>query len=74
MLERLLKRVSQGGTFSTQSLALEFDVSKELIEAMLADLVRLGRIQAIEGCAESACAGCGLASACRSKGKSWLTS
>jgi Mn-dependent DtxR family transcriptional regulator len=42
MLEIILDRISQGGAFSTQSLAQELGVSKELVEAMLANLARAG--------------------------------
>ena len=72
MLPRLLKRISQGGTFSTQSLAWEFNVSSELMEAMLADLVRAGYLRLLDGCDAGACGSCGVAATCKPRGKIWF--
>ena len=66
-------RISSGGTFSTLSLAQEFGVSKELVEAMLADLARMGLLKDMARCGESSCAHCGIASSCSSRGKTWMT-
>jgi predicted ArsR family transcriptional regulator len=72
MLEKLLERISKGGSYSAQSLSRELGVSKELVEAMLSDLCRAGYLQRVDGCSENQCAGCGTASACHPKGKVWL--
>jgi DeoR/GlpR family transcriptional regulator of sugar metabolism len=71
MIERLLKCIAKGGSFSTQSLATELDVSNELIESMLADLVRAGRLKLVEHCAADECKGCQMASSCKPQAKIW---
>jgi hypothetical protein len=72
MLEKLLERISEGGSFTSQSLAIEFGVSKELMEAMLADLGRSGRLQSIENCEDRDCSQCSFAVFCRGRGKTWV--
>jgi len=72
MLEKLLNRISQGGNFSTKSLAQELGVSKELIEAMLADLVRAGYLRQVERCGESECGMCRIVAACKPREKIWM--
>lgn len=72
MLEKLLNRISQGGNFSTKSLAQELGVSKELIEAMLADLVRAGYLRQVERCGESECGTCRSAAGCKPREKVWM--
>lgn len=72
MLERLLKRISQGGNLTTQSLAAEFGVSRTLMEAMLADLARAGYLRVVERCGKGECRGCGEASVCKVQGKVWV--
>ena len=72
MLQKLLERISQGGGFSTRSLAREFGVSNELMEAMLGDLVRAGYLRSMDGCEQSDCGKCGTASSCKPRGKIWM--
>jgi hypothetical protein len=86
MLEKLLARISQGGIYSTHSLARELGVSQELVEAMLEDLVRAGRLQAIDACEthssdhrcssdrRGSCDRCGRAGSCQPCGKFWRLS
>ena len=72
MLEKLLKRISQGGGFSTHSLALELGITNELMEAMLGDLVRAGYLRPLERCREAGCSNCGASTSCQPHGKIWL--
>lgn len=72
MLEELLERISQGGGFSTHSLALEFGVSNELMEAMLGDLVRAGYLRSMDRCEEADCGKCGMSASCKPRGKIWM--
>ena len=72
MLELLLARIARGGSFSTTSLSHELGVSPELLEAMLADLIRAGYLRQVERCGETGCAGCQVAAACQPREKVWV--
>jgi hypothetical protein len=72
MLEKLLERISQGGSFSKQSLARELGIGIELLESMLADLVRAGYLRQVERCGESECSGCPTAATCKPRPKVWM--
>lgn len=72
MLQKLLERISHGGGFSTRSLALEFGVTNELMEAMLGDLVRAGYLRSMDGCETTECGKCGSAATCKPRGKIWM--
>jgi predicted ArsR family transcriptional regulator len=64
MLERLLSLVGQGGVHSYADLARQLDVSEELLEQMLQDLVRMGYLRPVADGCETHCAGCPLAKTC----------
>jgi|MTBAKSStandDraft_2_1061841.scaffolds.fasta_scaffold16083_3 hypothetical protein len=64
MLERLLKRIADGGIQSQAHLARELNVSEDLIAQMLLDLERMGYIRRLEDSCDSHCAHCDLASSC----------
>lgn len=72
MFQALLDRILQGDTFSVHSLAQEFNVSHELMEAMLADLARSGRLRLLETCDQGGCGNCGQAASCTPRGKMWV--
>jgi FeoC like transcriptional regulator len=74
MLDKLLDRISQGGSFSTKSLAQELGVSEGLFEAMLADLIRAGYLQQVERCRDRECVGCSSAATCKPREKVWILS
>lgn len=65
MLERLLNRILQDHVVSVAELAGELDTSPEMIESMLAQLERLGYLEAVQGCDDGMCAGCSGPKVCR---------
>lgn len=64
MLEQMLHSLAQGGLHSLEDLARQLDTSRETVERMLGDLVRLGYLRAVARDCETACAGCPNAGAC----------
>ncbi len=73
MLEKLLRRIAQGGTHSLSELAHKLGVSEELLRQMIEDLTRRGYLRPVAGCCEDHCAGCSLAGTCAvgSAGQVW---
>jgi len=75
MLEKLLSEIQAGGTLRPATLALRLNTSLEMVQAMLADLERMGLLHEIGGdCGHPACGGCPLAESCSpgSKGRLWV--
>jgi predicted transcriptional regulator len=72
MIEELIQRISQGRSFTTHSLAQEFRVSNELMEAMLNDLVRAGHLKVLSHCEDKECKGCQMAASCKPQAKMWI--
>lgn len=64
MLEKLLQRLADGGAHTPESLARELGVSRDTLDQMIADLVRLGYLEPVGGACEAQCAGCPSASVC----------
>lgn len=64
MLELLLKKLEEGGTYSLSTLAREFDVSQSQVEQMIEHLARMGYLKSISGCEQGHCPGCSSASSC----------
>jgi len=64
VLEKLLKRLADGGAHTPESLARELGVSRDMLDRMLQDLARLGYLRDAGGACESKCAGCPSAAAC----------
>jgi hypothetical protein len=62
MLEELLQLVAQGGIYSYKDLTEQLSVSIPLLEAMVADLVRMGYLKAVEDNCEGHCSGCSVGS------------
>ena len=65
MLEKLLARITQKGAVSIAELSGELDTSPEMVEIMLAELERLGYLEAVSGCNTGACAGCTASNSCQ---------
>ena len=72
MLEKLLDRISREGSLSTPALAQELGVSIELIDAMVADLIRAGYLRPVERCGQGECGKCRIAAACKPREKMWV--
>ena len=64
MLERLLSLLGQGGVHSYADLARQLDVSEELLEQMLQDLVRMGYLRPLADGCEAQCTSCPLEGTC----------
>jgi len=67
MLESLLEKLRDGGTYSLADLARDYDVSQSQMEQMVLHLVRLGYLKSTAGCTASHCPGCSIKSACSAK-------
>ncbi len=73
MLEKVLQLVAEGGSHSYEDLARQLSVSPPLLDAMLADLVRLGYLRAVNGHCAGQCTGCPLgACAVTAAGRLWV--
>jgi predicted ArsR family transcriptional regulator len=73
-LERLLELLRTGGARRLDDVARELDVSPALVEAMLEELERMGRLRRLDGECSSRCGGCGAAAQCRAmrgRGRVW---
>ncbi len=58
MLERVLSIVAQGGIHTRGELAQRLNVSEELLEQMIEELVRMGYLKPVVGDCNDRCAGC----------------
>ena len=67
MLELLLEKLREGGTYSLAHLARNFDVSQSQMEQMVLHLTRLGYLKTMAGCDASHCPGCTSTSVCSVK-------
>lgn len=65
MLEKLLELISAGSNLSLGELAHRLGVTQDLVEQMLADLVRAGYLRQVEDSSQEGCVGCSLSEACR---------
>lgn len=65
MLARLLALIAEGRLHTTAELAGSLGVSRELVDAMLAELQRQGCLAPPPSTCVSACAGCPMRTACR---------
>ncbi len=60
MLETLLQAVAEGGLHSYDELTGRLSISQGMLEALLADLARLGYLRAVSGGCDGACGGCSI--------------
>ena len=58
MLKELLRIVAQGGIHTRRELAQRLDVSEELLQQMIDELVRIGYLKPVVGDCSDRCAGC----------------
>jgi hypothetical protein len=73
MLQQILQAVSAGGVYSLPQLAIQLNISVELLESMIDDLVRMGYLKPVcTSCAEH-CHDCPEANSCGtgSGGRAW---
>jgi hypothetical protein len=66
MLQKLLSLLEGGRTRSLDDLARDLDTTREMVEAMLGDLERLGYVRQVTGCMHS-CQECSMKGSCGPK-------
>ena len=74
MLEQLMEEIRKGGTLQPGLLAARLNLSAAMVEAMLANLERMGMLRQVDtSCAES-CGGCPLVNGCSTgpRGRLWM--
>lgn len=64
MLEQLLKRLGQGGTFTYSELAKDLGISEAMLDGMLHDLARAGYVRSISKSCKTHCAACAMSGIC----------
>jgi hypothetical protein len=77
MLEKLLDEIRTNGTLKSPILAERLNTSVAMVEIMLEDLERMGRLRPIQSSCEDSCGGCPLSSGCAAaggRGRLWTTS
>ena len=72
MLRQVLRIVAQGGIHTRRELAQRLDVSEELLEQMIDELVRIGYLKPVAGDCHHRCAGCPFATQCAIGGVSGI--
>jgi hypothetical protein len=76
MLEKLLVEIQSGGTLQPAALAARLKVSLGLVQMMLEDLERMGRLTRVTSDCASSCGGCSLTDTCGTQGpaagKVWM--
>jgi len=65
MLTRLLKLIREGDLHTSSELAAALGTSRDMVEAMLADLQRRGMIGTLPGQTATACRHCPYAGRCQ---------
>jgi len=64
MLRGVLLIVAQGGIHTRRELAQRLNVSEELVQQMIDELVRIGYLKPVVGDGDDRCAGCPFAAEC----------
>lgn len=64
MLDLVLKKLREGGTYSLAGLAQDFEVSQAQMEQMIHHLARMGYLKAAAGCSAGHCPGCSISASC----------
>ncbi len=75
MLEQLLSAIRSGGTLQPETLAARLNVSPGLVEMMLEDLERRGRLVQVNTQCGEPCGGCPLVGECavtNPQGRMWM--
>ena len=75
MLEKLLREIQAGSTLQTTTLAARLGTSVTIVQAMLEELERMGRLRQVPvGCSDTSCGGCPLSGGCADPGRVWMLS
>jgi hypothetical protein len=64
MLQHILKRLRQGGTWTVEGLAQELDTTPEMVVAALEELTRMGYLNPVDDTCDRACSSCPMAGSC----------
>jgi DNA-binding IscR family transcriptional regulator len=64
VLDQVLRIAAQGGIHTRRELAQRLDVSEELLQQMIDELVRMGYLKPVAGDCDGRCAGCSFAAEC----------
>lgn len=64
MLDQVLRIAAQGGIHTRRELAQRLDVSEELLQQMIDELVRIGYLKPVAGDCDDRCASCPFAAEC----------
>lgn len=74
MLEQILRAVSVGGVHSLRELARQLDVSEELLESMIGQLVQMGYLKPLDTACPGHCHNCPEAPGCcvGGSGRAWV--
>jgi hypothetical protein len=74
MLQQILQTVSAGGVHRLHELAQQLDISEELLESMIDQLVRMGYLKPLHVKCGDDCRGCPIASTCAigNAGRVWV--
>jgi hypothetical protein len=68
MLEKLLDEIRSNGTMQPGKLAERLDTSVQMVQAMLAELERMGLLRQIDSACHDSCNGCQLGNMCATQG------
>ncbi|MDH4208436.1 MAG: Lrp/AsnC family transcriptional regulator [Anaerolineae bacterium] len=73
MLDKLLRILSEGGTYSPSDLSRKLDVGEELVREMIAGLVRLGYLGSLAASCAQNCGRCAQSTVCSVsvRGQAW---
>jgi len=73
MLQNLLAEIEKGGTLSAAALATRLQVSPTLVEMMLEDLERRGKLSRLASqCSSGTCGDCGASAATTCAPRVWI--
>jgi hypothetical protein len=76
MLENLVEEIRSGGTLQPAALAARLKISVSLVQVMLEDLERMGRLTRVDSGCGSTCGGCSVTCGTpgHTAGKVWMLS
>jgi hypothetical protein len=76
MLEKLISEIRRGGTLQPAELAARLQVSLAMVQMMLEDLERMGKLARVSADCGATCGGCPVSDMCLpegdGKGRVWM--